>query len=159
MEIAYAVLVVVGLVAFETVASIDNAIINADILSTMKAWARRWFLTWGIIIAVFGIRGILPWLIIWFSTPSLGPIGALTATFSNDAAAAAAIHQSAPFLLLTGGIFMIFLFLHWLMAEEKNASSQANAPCPGRAPGSMQLPQSFCSSSVTPQHRSTPSLQ
>ena len=120
MEIAYAVLVVVGLVAFETVASIDTAIINADILSTMKAWARRWFLTWGIIIAVFGIRGILPWLIIWFSTPSLGPIGALTATFSNDAAAAAAIHQSAPFLLLAGGIFMIFLFLHWLMAEEKN---------------------------------------
>ncbi len=120
MEIAYAVLVVIGLVAFETVASIDNAIINADILSTMKAWARRWFLTWGIIIAVFGIRGILPWLIIWFSTPSLGPIGALTATFSNDAAASAAIHQSAPFLLLAGGIFMIFLFLHWLMAKEKN---------------------------------------
>lgn len=75
----------------------------------------------GYIIAVFGIRGILPWLIIWFSTPSLGPIGALTATFSNDAAASAAIHQSAPFLLLlAGGIFMIFLFLHWLMAEEKN---------------------------------------
>lgn len=120
MEIAYAVLVIVGLVAFETVASIDNAIINADILSTMKAWARRWFLTWGIIIAVFGIRGVLPWLIIWFSTPSLGPIGALTATFSDDATAAAAIEASAPFLLLAGGIFMIFLFLHWLMAEEKN---------------------------------------
>ena len=66
MEIAYAVLVIVGLVAFETVASIDNAIINADIFSTTKAWARRWFLTWGIIMAVFGIRGVLPWLIIWF---------------------------------------------------------------------------------------------
>ncbi|HJK52205.1 MAG TPA: DUF475 domain-containing protein, partial [Methanocorpusculum sp.] len=78
------------------------------------------FLTWGIIIAVFGIRGVLPWLIIWFSTPSLGPIGALTATFSDDATAAAAIEASAPFLLLAGGIFMIFLFLHWLMAEEKN---------------------------------------
>ena len=50
MEIAYAVLVIVGLVAFETVASIGNAIINASILSTMKAWARRWFLTCGIII-------------------------------------------------------------------------------------------------------------
>ncbi len=120
MEIAYAILTVVGLVAFETVASIDNAIINADILSTMKAWARRWFLTWGIIVAVFGIRGVLPWLIIWFSTPSLGPVGALTATFSDDATASAAIEQSAPFLLLAGGVFMIFLFLHWMMAEEKN---------------------------------------
>ena len=67
MDILYAVIVVVGLVVFETIASIDNAIINADILSTMSAWAKRWFLTWGLIIAVFGVRGILPWLIIWFS--------------------------------------------------------------------------------------------
>ena len=120
MDILYAVIVVVGLVVFETIASIDNAIINADILSTMSAWAKRWFLTWGLIIAVFGVRGILPWLIIWFSTPSLGPIGALTATFSDDATAAAAIEASAPFLLLAGGMFMVLLFLHWLMAEQKN---------------------------------------
>lgn len=120
MDILYAVIVVLGLVVFETIASIDNAIINADILSTMKSWARRWFLTWGLIIAVFGVRGVLPWLIIWFSTPSLGPIGALTATFSNDATAAMAIESSAPFLLLAGGIFMILLFLHWVMAEPKN---------------------------------------
>ncbi|MDO5844680.1 MAG: DUF475 domain-containing protein [Methanocorpusculum sp.] len=120
MEILSAIIVVVGLIIFETVASIDNAIINADILSTMKDWARRWFLTWGLIIAVFGVRGILPWLVIWVSAPSLGPIGALTATFSGDATAALAIEQSAPFLLLGGGIFMIFLFLHWFMAEQKN---------------------------------------
>ncbi len=120
MDILYAVIVVLGLVVFETIASIDNAIINADILSTMSAWAKRWFLTWGLIIAVFGVRGVLPWLIIWFSTPSLGPIGALTATFSDDATAAAAIEASAPFLLLVGGMFMVLLFLHWLMAEQKN---------------------------------------
>ena len=120
MDIFYAVVVIIGLVAFETVASIDNAIINADILSTMKAWARRWFLTWGLIIAVFGVRGILPWAIIWASAPSLGPIGALTATFSGDEAAALAMEHSAPFLLLAGGVFMVFLFLHWFMAEQKN---------------------------------------
>jgi hypothetical protein len=120
MDIALAVLTVIGLVAFETIASIDNAIINADILSTMKAWARRWFLTWGIIIAVFGVRGVLPWLIIWFSTPSLGPIGALTATFSDDTTAVDAISRSAPFLLIAGGMFLLLLFLHWLMAEKKN---------------------------------------
>ena len=45
MDILYAVIVVLGLVVFETIASIDNAIINADILSTMSAWAKRWFLT------------------------------------------------------------------------------------------------------------------
>ncbi|MDO5846405.1 MAG: DUF475 domain-containing protein, partial [Methanocorpusculum sp.] len=120
MDIFYAVIVVVGLIIFETVASIDNAIINADILSTMKQWARRWFLTWGLLIAVFVVRGILPWIIIWASAPSLGPIGAFTATFSGDSTAAEAIEMSAPFLLLGGGIFMIFLFLHWFMAEQKN---------------------------------------
>jgi hypothetical protein len=120
MGIAYAVLVVVGLITFETVASIDNAIINADILSAMGIWARRWFLTWGVIIAVFGIRGVLPWFIIWFSIPSLGPIGALTAIIFDDSIAVEAIETNAPFFLLAGGIFMIFLFLHWLMIEEKN---------------------------------------
>ncbi|MBQ4414561.1 MAG: DUF475 domain-containing protein [Methanomicrobium sp.] len=120
MDIISAVLIIIGLAAFETVASIDNAIINADILSTMRARARRWFLTWGIIIAVFVIRGLLPWLIIWFSTPSLGPIGAITVTFSGDHAASAAIEHSAPYLLLAGGIFLVYLFLHWIMAEEKN---------------------------------------
>ena len=120
MDILYAVVVVVGLVVFESVCSIDNAIINADILSTMKHWARRWFLTWGLVIAVFVVRGVLPWLIIWASAPSLGPIGALTATFSGDETAAEAIAMSAPFLLIAGGVFMLFLFLHWFIAEEKN---------------------------------------
>lgn len=120
MDFFGAVIIVVGLVVFETIASIDNAIINADILSTMKERARKWFLTWGLIIAVFVIRGILPWIIIWVSTPELGPIAALTATFSGDARAATAIEMSAPYLLVAGGIFLLFLFLHWLLAEEKN---------------------------------------
>ncbi|MCQ2377172.1 MAG: DUF475 domain-containing protein [Methanocorpusculum sp.] len=120
MDILYAVLIVIGLCVFETIASIDNAIINADILSTMKEWARKWFLVWGLLIAVFVVRGLLPWIIIWVSAPSLGPIGALTATFSGDGAAAAAIEASAPYLLLGGGVFLALLFLHWLMAEEKN---------------------------------------
>ena len=120
MDILYAVLIVIGLCVFETIASIDNAIINADILSTMKEWARKWFLVWGLLIAVFVVRGLLPWIIIWVSAPSLGPIGVLTATFSGDGAAAAAIEASAPYLLLGGGVFLALLFLHWLMAEEKN---------------------------------------
>jgi hypothetical protein len=62
MDIWSSLLIVLGL--FETVSSIDNAIINAEVLSTMKEKARRWFLVWGILIAVFLIRGLLPWLIV-----------------------------------------------------------------------------------------------
>lgn len=113
------ILIVAGLVLFETVASVDNAIINAEVLSTMGQKARKWFLVWGLLIAVFLVRGLIPWLIIWAVSPSLGPIGALTATFSSNPAIHEAIELSSPILLIAGGIFMIFLFFHWLFLEDK----------------------------------------
>jgi hypothetical protein len=120
MDIVSIVLVVAGLCLFETISSIDNAIINAEVLSTMAEWARRWFLVWGLLFAVAVVRGVLPWLIVWLSAPSLGPVGAFTATFSSDPAVIAAIEESAPMLLIGGGTFLIFLFLHWIFLEEKN---------------------------------------
>jgi uncharacterized protein len=120
MDLLSVVLIVAGLCLFETITSIDNAIINAEVLSTMSERAKRWFLVWGLIFAVFAIRGLLPWLIVWLSSPALGPIGAFTATFSSDPAVIAAIEQSAPILLMGGGTFLIFLFFHWLFLEEKN---------------------------------------
>ena len=112
--------VVLGLVLFEVISSIDNAIVNAEVLGTMGAKARKWFLFWGILFAVFVVRGTLPWLIVWGATPSLGPLGALTATFSNDPSVHAAIESSAPILLIGGGVFLIFLFFHWLFLETKH---------------------------------------
>ena len=120
MDILTMALVVAGLCLFETISSIDNAIINAGVLSTMGKRARRWFLIWGILLAVFVIRGVLPWLIIWVSTPSLGPMEALTATFSEDPRVLAAIEASAPVLLMGGGVFLVFLFFHWIFLEPKN---------------------------------------
>jgi hypothetical protein len=120
MSIFSALFVVIGLCLFEIVSSIDNAIINAEVLSTMSQRARRWFLFWGLLFAVFVIRGVLPWLIIWAVNPALGPINALTATFSSDPAIHESIEQSAPILLAGGGIFLLFLFLHWLFLEDKH---------------------------------------
>lgn len=105
---------------FEIVSSVDNAIINAEVLRTMSEKARRWFLLWGILFAVFVVRGVLPWLIIWLATPGLGPLEALTATFSNDPRILQAVEASAPILLAGGGVFLIFLFFHWLFLEEKH---------------------------------------
>lgn len=120
MDLFAIFLTISGLILFETVSSVDNAIINAQVLSTMGQRARRWFLLWGLLFAVFFIRGALPLLIVWTSNPALGPIGALTATFSNDPRVIAAIEQSAPILLSGGGTFLIFLFFHWLFMEPKN---------------------------------------
>lgn len=121
------ILIVLGLIVFETVASIDNAVINAEVLSTMGQKARRWFLTWGIFFAVFVVRGLLPWLIVWAALPGVGFLGAFTATFSNDPAVAGAIQKAAPILLMGGGIFLFFLFLHWLFLEPKNYGLRGEA--------------------------------
>ncbi len=121
------ILTVAGLIVFETVSSIDNAIINADVLATMSERARRWFLLWGLIAAVFVIRGLLPWVIVWATNPSLGPMGALLATFSSDPDVVAAIEESSPILLIFGGMFLVLLFFHWLFAEEKNCCLRTEA--------------------------------
>lgn len=120
MDFWSAALVILGLGLFETVSSVDNAIINAEVLSTMQAKARRWFLVWGMFIAVFLIRGILPWLIVWVATPGLGPLEALTATFSSDPTVIEAVEHAAPVLLAGGGTFLVFLFFHWLFLEDKH---------------------------------------
>lgn len=120
MDIWSILLIVGGLCLFETISSIDNAIINAEVLSKMGQKARQWFLWWGLLIAVFLVRGLLPWAIVWATVPSLGPIGAFTASFSNDPHIHEAIESAAPILLLGGGVFLIFLFFNWLFLEEKN---------------------------------------
>jgi len=110
---------IAGLCLFETISSVDNAIINAEVLSGMGKKARKWFLTWGILIAVFAVRGLLPWLIVWGSVPSLGPIGAFLAAFSSDPLVKDAVEAAKPVLLMAGGVFLILLFLHWLFQEPK----------------------------------------
>ena len=120
MELFSLILIILGLSLFEIIISVDNAIINAEVLGTMGKKARRWFLLWGIIIAVFLVRGLLPWLIVWVGNPSLGFFGSFTASFSSDPEIAKVIEESAPVLLAGGGTFLIFLFFHWLFLEPKN---------------------------------------
>ena len=120
MTLTGIVLTIAGLALFESITSIDNAIINAEVLATMGPRARRWFLTWGILIAVFGVRGFLPWLIVFVMTPGLGPWDALTASLTGDPVAMRAIHDSSPVLMMGGAVFFIFLFFHWLFLEQKN---------------------------------------
>jgi len=115
-----AIFTIVGLSLFEAISSVDNAIINAEVLHTMSARARRWFLTWGMLIAVFLVRGILPFAIIWAFNTSLTPLQVFSAAWSSDPLVLESIEKSAPILLVAGGIFLLFLFLHWLFLEDKH---------------------------------------
>jgi len=120
MELLSIVFIVLGLSLFEIIISIDNAIINAEVLSTTSKKARKWFLFWGFIIAVFMVRGLLPWLILWANNPELGFVGSFAASFSSNPEIAEVIEKSAPILLIGGGTFLLFLFFHWIFLEPKH---------------------------------------
>jgi hypothetical protein len=115
-----AVVTVVGLVVFEGRFIADNAVINAEVLRTMSPKARKFFLLWGILFAVFAVRGLLPTAIVWLATPGFGVFEAIGATFGGDVAAADAVRETAPLMLCGGGVFLLLLFLHWFLKEEKH---------------------------------------
>jgi hypothetical protein len=119
MEIFNILIVVFGLCIFEIVSSVDNAIVNANILKTLPEKYRKIFLFWGLLFAVFAVRGLLPFAIVWIANPGLSIMQVIGSTFSGNAAVAASLDASRPLLLLGGGIYLLFVFLSWLFLEEK----------------------------------------
>ncbi|MEK6871421.1 MAG: DUF475 domain-containing protein, partial [Nanoarchaeota archaeon] len=63
MPIIEFIIVVFGLCLFEVISSVDNAVINASVLKTLPEKFRKFFLFWGLLFAVFAVRGALPFLI------------------------------------------------------------------------------------------------
>ncbi|MFA5730290.1 MAG: DUF475 domain-containing protein [Candidatus Paceibacterota bacterium] len=114
-------IVVLGLCVFEIISSVDNAIINAHVLKTMPEKFRKIFLFWGIIFAVFVVRGLLPFLIVWLTNPSLSIIEVFSSAFSSadSGMIAESLEASKPLLLLGGGSYLFLVFLAWLFLEEK----------------------------------------
>lgn len=115
-----AVIIIIGLVVFEIISSIDNAIVNAHVLKTMSAKWRKIFLVWGIFTAVFIIRGLLPLFIVWLSVPELGFFGALRAIFDPNSGIAQLMEERKGIILIGAGVFLLLLYLHWLFLERKD---------------------------------------
>ncbi len=119
MSIYDGLIIVLGLILFEVISSVDNAVVNADVLMTMSEKARKWFLFYGIFIAVFLVRGLMPWLIVYLSNTELGVINSFLATFSSDPHVKEIIEARKPILLAGGGLYLVFLFFHWFFVEAK----------------------------------------
>jgi len=111
--------IIVGLSLFEIISSIDNAVVNAHVLKTMSEKYRKIFLFWGLLFAVFIIRGLLPFAIVWIANPELSVFQVVAAAFSNDPAIRDYLDASKPLLLLGGGLYLFLVFLSWLFLEEK----------------------------------------
>jgi hypothetical protein len=114
-----ALVVILGLIIFEVITSIDNAIVNAHVLRTMPEKYRRIFLFWGILFAVFVVRGVLPFIIVWLTAPNLSIGELFHVVFSSGDEIEHYLEGSKPLLLLGGGVYLFFVFLSWLFLEQK----------------------------------------
>ena len=111
--------IILGLVVFEVISSVDNAIVNAHVLKTLPEKYRKIFLVWGLFLAVFVVRGLLPFLIVWMVNPSLSVTEVFAFAFSGDPQITEYVEKSKPILLLGGGVYLFLVFLAWLFLEEK----------------------------------------
>lgn len=98
--------------------SFDNAVVNAKYLKTMDdIWKKR-FLTWGMVIAVFGMRVIFPIIIVCVVT-QMSPIAVLhMAMYEQDAYATALISAHVE-IAAFGSAFLMMVFLSFFFDKEK----------------------------------------
>ena len=113
-----AVLTVTFLTMLETSLSFDNAVVNAGVLQHWNAVWRRRFLTWGILVAVFGMRLVFPLLIVGVAG-HLGPWHVLDLAINDPIEygriLTSAHHEIAAF----GGAFLMMVFLNFFVARHK----------------------------------------
>ncbi|MDD2894828.1 MAG: DUF475 domain-containing protein [Aliarcobacter sp.] len=99
--------------------SFDNAVVNALILVNMPPLWRKRFLTWGMVIAVFGVRLIFPILIVFLST-ELTLVESISLAFNNPIEYEKIIIASHHIVMAFGGMFLLMIFLSFLFNENKD---------------------------------------
>lgn len=114
------IVIISGLIVFEIVNSVDNAIVNAHVLKTMSERWRKIFLFFGILTAVFVVRGLLPLVIVWLSVPEIGFLGTLKAVIKSPPELAELFKEREGIILIGAGVFLLLLYLHWLFLEKKD---------------------------------------
>jgi len=74
------------------------------------------FLFWGLIFAVFVVRGILPFLIVWLTIPGISFGEAFGAIIAGSPEFIGAINEGKPLILMGAGVFLfccIFTGCFW----------------------------------------------
>lgn len=126
-----ALILAVLLSVLETTLSFDNAVVNAKVLTRMSpAWQQR-FLTWGILVAVFGTRLVFPILIV-AAAAGLSPIAVTYLAFTDAVAYGEYIHGAHVAIAAFGSAFLLLVSLkyffnnkktvHWIKMVERHLS-------------------------------------
>lgn len=106
------------LIVMETTLSFDNAVVNAKVLQRMEPiWQKR-FLTWGIFVAVFGTRFVLPIFIV-SAAAALSPLVVLNLALFDPATYGHHLEGAHTSIAAFGGAFLLLVSLKYFFNDRK----------------------------------------
>ncbi|HET9629110.1 MAG TPA: DUF475 domain-containing protein [Novosphingobium sp.] len=110
--------IILVLSVLEVSLSFDNAVVNATVLEDMdRAWRRR-FLTWGMVIAVFGMRIVFPLAIVAIAA-GLGPVEAVRLSLHDPIRYEAIVSSAHVGIAGFGGAFLGMVGLTFFFDSDK----------------------------------------
>lgn len=104
------------LAGLEVTFSFDNAVINAKILTKMSPIWQKIFMTFGIAIAVFGMRMVLP-IVLVSLTAHLGFGSVIDLAFNQPDIYAEKLALAHPSIAAFGGVFLLLIFLDYIFED------------------------------------------
>ena len=106
------------LMVLEVSFSFENAIVNTAILKKMDAKWRGRFLTWGMVVAVLGMRLLFPVLLVAFAT-DLGIVEVARLALQKPEEYSQHIIAANLQISAFGGMFLLMVFLHFIFDDGK----------------------------------------
>lgn len=113
----------IGIVAIlgvlEISLSFDNAVVNAKVLGRMHPIWQKLFLTVGILIAVFGMRLVLPIFVVAV-TAHLSVTNVVSLAVNHAAEYGHRLDDAKPAIYAFGGTFLFMIFLDFIFDTERD---------------------------------------
>jgi len=113
-----ALYIVALLAVLEVSLSFDNAVVNVKVLETMEEkWQKR-FITWGMFMAVFGMRFLFPIVIVALASGT-GLFETFNMAFNDASLYHETLVGTEKLIFAFGGAFLLMVFLNFLFDEER----------------------------------------
>jgi uncharacterized protein len=107
--------VVAMLAVLEVALSFDNAVVNATVLRRFDVRWQRIFLTVGVLIAVFGMRLVIPMVVLVAATRQ-SPTHVLSSSIHDPNGYAHEILGVQPLIAAFGGVFLLMIFMDFFLS-------------------------------------------
>jgi hypothetical protein len=106
------------LAVLEVSLSFDNAVVNASVLKDMDAVWKHRFLTWGMLIAVLGMRLVFPVVIVALAA-DLGMFKVAYMAVADPELYASYLTSAHVQISAFGGTFLLLVFLYFILDHQK----------------------------------------